>query len=533
MNKFFLSILIIGVLLRFYNIAWGAPFYFHPDERQNIAYPIQDSKSPLMRDQKNFDINPFPLIVIKGTYQLISKLPLRQEPVELTILISRLYSALFSILISIILYFIGKKFWNRKVGFIAFTLSVFSTGLIQYSHFGTIEMWEGLILLLLFYISADLYKSKKIFLYFLLGVTFGLGISIKFLILAISPIIIVPFIPLLISTLRKRNKNNIITLLRSLYLFLIGFVTTILVFFPQLFLNFHQIEDSLKFESTVATGKLPVFFTQGFINTYPLLYQIEKVLPFLLNPFILIFSLYAVFYLTYKSIKKREVYTFLLLLSFLIPFISTSFLFVKWTRYMIPVLPFLYIINAIFLYEQLQKIKNVRRRNFVLFLPVIVSIIFSLSFFVTVYLYPHTTVAASTWFDNKFKYAKSAISESFDIGITPFNPVIKEINLIDFYSIESNDIEYENLQEKLQATEFVILPSQRVLKSRLLNPSTFPRGFAFYNLLLNNRNSFKLIYKTPCNVICKIAYVGDPIYSNEETVTVFDRPSVFIFKKIK
>ena len=136
-------------------------------------------------------------------------------------------------------------------------------------------------------------------------------------------------------------------------------------------------------------------------------------------------------------------------------------------------------------------------------------------------------------FDNKFKYAKSAISESFDIGITPFNPVIKEINLIDFYSIESNDIEYENLQEKLQATEFVILPSQRVLKSRLLNPSTFPRGFAFYNLLLNNRNSFKLIYKTPCNVICKIAYVGDPIYSNEETVTVFDRPSVFIFKKIK
>ena len=36
---FFLLLIGIGVFFRFYNLNWGAPFYFHPDER-NIASSI-------------------------------------------------------------------------------------------------------------------------------------------------------------------------------------------------------------------------------------------------------------------------------------------------------------------------------------------------------------------------------------------------------------------------------------------------------------------------------------------------------------
>jgi len=529
---FFFVILFLGILLRFYNLDWGSPFYFHPDERQNIAYPIQESKSLLLRDQKNFDINPFPLIVIKNTYSLISMIPeIDVNPIESTILVSRFYSALLSILISVLLFIIGSRIWNYTTGILAFTLSIFSTGLIQYAHFGTIEMWEGVSLLLIFFMCAEILKTKKTIYFLLLSVVFGLGIATKFLILTAAPIIVIPFIPLFIAVVKKRDKKNIIVLFRSLYLFTIGFTTTILIFFPQLFLNFKQIEDSLKFESSVATGKLPVFFTQGFTNTTPLLYQIEKVLPFLINPMLLLLSLYGVFYLSYRTIKTRNAYLLLLLLSFLIPFLSISLLHVKWTRYMIPLIPLLYIIISVFIFEIVKNTKNLNKGAVLLVVPIISSILFSLSFFITVYLSPHTTVSASSWFQDQYKHVDDAISESYDIGVTPFNPLVKEMNFIDFYSIDVDDRMNETLESKVSTAEFIILPSQRVLKSRMNNPTIFPRGFAFYNDLLNNKRTFKLVYKTSCNLICQIAYIGDPIFDNEETITVFDRPTVFIFKK--
>ncbi len=531
---FFFVILFIGVLLRFYNLNWGAPFYFHPDERQNIAYPIQESKSLLLRDQKNFDINPFPLIVIKNTHSMISMISGKvTNPIESIIMISRFYSALFSIVISVLLFIIGKRIWNYTAGILAFTLSIFSTGLIQYGHFGTIEMWEGMILLLIFFIGAEILKTKRIFYFLLLSVVFGIGIATKFLILAAAPIVIIPFVPLFFTIIKKRDKKSIIKLFRALYLFTIGFISTILVFFPQLFLNFKQIEDSLKFESTVATGKLPVFFTQGFTNTTPLVYQIEKVLPFLINPALLLLSFYGIVYLSYKTIRVKDAYLLLLLLSFLIPFVSTSLLYVKWTRYMIPVIPFLYIICSVFLLDALKNIKNLEKRVVLLVIPIGLSILFSISFFITVYLSPHSAVSASSWFQNHYKNAKNVVSESYDIGITPFNPLARVINFIDFYNIDTDDRVNEMLESKLSTSEFIILPSQRVLKSRMNNPTVFPRGFTFYNNLLNNEGDFKLVYKTACNIVCQIAYIGDPIFDNEETITVFDRPIVFIFKRTK
>ena len=42
--KILLILLVIGGVLRFYNLNWGAPFYFHPDER-NIASLISSLNS--------------------------------------------------------------------------------------------------------------------------------------------------------------------------------------------------------------------------------------------------------------------------------------------------------------------------------------------------------------------------------------------------------------------------------------------------------------------------------------------------------
>jgi len=78
---------------------------------------------------------------------------------------------------------------------------------------------------------------------------------------------------------------------------------------------------------------------------------------------------------------------------------------------------------------------------------------------------------------------------------------------------------------------YIILPSQRILQSRLENPTNFPKGYVFYTSLLNGQLGYHKIYETPCDIFCKITYLNDPVYWWEQTVTVFDRPTVFIFKE--
>ena len=58
-----------------------------------------------------------------------------------------------------------------------------------------------------------------------------------------------------------------------------------------------------------------------------------------------------------------------------------------------------------------------------------------------------------------------------------------------------------------------------------------PNGNLFYKSLLFRSSKFKKIYETPCDLLCRILYLGDPVNSFEQTANVFDRPTVMIFKK--
>jgi len=125
------------------------------------------------------------------------------------------------------------------------------------------------------------------------------------------------------------------------------------------------------------------------------------------------------------------------------------------------------------------------------------------------------------------------LSEVYDMGIVAFNPYFQNIKLFNFYDLDNNSPETNQttLQQSLQTSNYIILPSQRILKIRLRNAKKFPQGNKFYKQLLSSGNGFSKIYETPCDIWCKIIYFGDPVNSYEETATVFDRPTVYIFKK--
>ena len=87
------------------------------------------------------------------------------------------------------------------------------------------------------------------------------------------------------------------------------------------------------------------------------------------------------------------------------------------------------------------------------------------------------------------------------------------------------------VEEQLNKSNYLILPSQRIFKPRLLHETLFPKGNKFYTDLFSEKLGYEKIYQTPCDLFCTILYLGDPVWRFEQTANVFDRPTIFIFQQ--
>jgi len=539
----FLLPITIGVFLRFYNLNWGAPYYFHPDER-NIASSVTRLEFPENLNPEFFAYGTLPIYSIYGIglfQNFISSMATEQSfslsvSFEQAIIISRIISAIFSsLLILLIAYSLRKKLgvWYSLLGL---SLAAFNVGFIQYAHFGTFEIWLAFLFFLLYMSLLEYIKNKKLFQLVLSGVLLGLLIAVK-----ISSIIILPIILIIIfwreyklsakkSVLATLKKN---LLLSVFLLFISGFV--VFITFPYLFFDINSFLQSMGYESGVALGTIAVFYTGGFAETVSIVYQLGFVYPFLVNPVILIFFLlFLPSMLLYIRKTHNKLVIFILIFSLAI-FISQAFLYVKWTRYYVPTIPFIIIATIYGFKIFIEGIKHKKLKTPIALIIVVLlissSIIYSLSYFFTVTDKPFTTVTASAFAESTIPKNAKIISEIYDLGIIPFNKNFKNITLFDFYALDdrwNRESKREELDNLIENSDYLILPSQRILRNRMLYPDKFPEGNAFYSNLQTDK--FELIYETPCDLFCKILYVGDPIFNIEETANVFDRPFVMIFK---
>src|SRR5438552_10622289 len=94
-------LILVGVFFHFFNINWGAPFYFHPDER-NIASSVSQLKFPRQMNPNFFAYGSLPIYTIYFTGVLANTLshttlPITDVSLSQAIIISRFFSALFSL----------------------------------------------------------------------------------------------------------------------------------------------------------------------------------------------------------------------------------------------------------------------------------------------------------------------------------------------------------------------------------------------------------------------------------------------------
>src|SRR5437667_11195294 len=136
MSRLLFLLIAISLFLHFYNLNWGAPFYFHPDER-NIASSVAQLTFPTQMNPHFFAYGSLPIYTIYFTGYFLHLFQTPQVRFEEAILLSRFYSALFSTLLIPILFFIGKKCKDESLGIFVAFLATTSVGFIQFAHFGT------------------------------------------------------------------------------------------------------------------------------------------------------------------------------------------------------------------------------------------------------------------------------------------------------------------------------------------------------------------------------------------------------------
>lgn len=537
----FILLISLGIFLRFFNFNWGAPYYFHPDER-NIASSVSQLDFRISMNPEFFAYGSLPIYTayflgtgsnfILNIFQPVESLT--KVNFEQAIIILRTLSALISVAIIFLIFDLVKKSLNLNYAIFAASLTGLNVGLIQYSHFGTFEIWLTFLFLLLLKCLYEYCIGGRLLWIVHSGIVLGLLLSVKVSSIVIAPIIVFTILfRIFINNKSHSNGVNYRNFLAQILIVLLTSTLIVILTSPFIIWDYSAFRNSMSYESGVAVGTIDVFYTGGFVNTIPIIYQLLFVYPFILNPVNLILVLISIPFLVVNLIKTKEKLLGLTLLFFIAIFFSQAFFYVKWIRYYIPTIPFLIIILifGIKTFIDILDKKHQKSAFTVIFIILtFTALLFSFSYFKTVLLNNDTRIEAANFAKENISKDSKIISEVYDLGIIPFNVNFQNITLFDFYALDNEwikNIKNGELKDLIEVSDYLILPSQRILRNRTIYKDSFPEGHKFYSNLENN---FDLIYKTPCDIYCKILYLGDPIYSAEETANVFDRPSVYIYK---
>lgn len=540
-------IFVSALLLRVYDLNWGAPFYFHPDER-NIAAAVSQLSFPTQLNPHFFAYGSVTLYVIFFLGLLWANLSslvhhtvlVSSITFEHAIVISRILSAMYSLATLILLYITAKKIMSQKLATTVLLLATYSIGFIQFAHFGTVESTLTFYYLILFSLLRSYIKTGKKRTLVWACVVASVAVAIK-----ISSAILLPVV-LLVVLYRQKHHLRFLSLWTIIHVVraFIGYgvlltLITVLIFIltsPYALLDLQSFLGSITYESNVATGVLPVFYTGDFFDRTPLFPWIH-VYPFILNPVVMLLFVPCFIGLLIFTLRNKEPSVGLILVFFILLLNAQTALFTKWTRYFIPSLPYMYLLIGVACYKLSLRYRYARIRtqllSGILNGAVILSALWALAFIITVYVEPDPRVAAADYARTIVPTNAPITSEVYDLGIVPFNPYFPHITLVNFYDMDNNNpTQVAVAREQLQLSEYLVLPSQRIVDSRLNHPKRFPNGYRLYHKLFTNQLEFKKIYQTPCSIFCKIVYLNNPVNAFEQTATVFDRPTVFIFKKI-
>jgi 4-amino-4-deoxy-L-arabinose transferase-like glycosyltransferase len=535
--------------LRTFNINWDNGYYFHPDERAYImvSLPIHwtstlsglfSVQSPL--NPHFFAYGSFPIYLLKVLSHVFGFInPILAEYGGVHI-IGRLISAVFDTSTVFIIYLICSKIFTKKIGVLSACLYAFSVLPIQLSHFFAVDT------ILTFFMTSTIYSLVLLIDRFniknasLTGLFFGLALATKISAVVLTPIV---FIALTINFFRKKRKlkkwvlNNIVVLI-------ILVICTGIVFFiaqPYSLIDYKAFSQQTLLQTQMSNNAFIFPYTLQYVGKIPYIYELKNIFMWGQGPIISIVCIMGIIFMTIRL--KRRIILILPALFLALYFALFGKFAVGFIRYMLPIYPILSIFGGWFLSEIVLELipkTYLKRYFFVKFLMlgfILLILVYPISF-ISIYTKPNTRIQASDWINKNIPQGSKIAVEHWDDSLPVYGMQKYEQLTLPLYDPDTKE-KWQSIHSILQQTDYIIIasgrlyiPLQKLTDCKHLPVNRcYPLTAKYYKNLFSGKLGFKKIQEFKSEPTIPFINIGINDLSADENFTVFDHPTIMIFKK--
>ncbi len=549
------AILLLALAVRAYGLAWGNPYDFHNDE----SFVVSESWHMLTRFQQSGSITPaysnygpwpfYFLLLANGL--LHGVLHLLGNPVHVpTFFIGRMISVTFSVATVYLVWLMGRRLFGRGVGLLAAAILAVTLMVVRESHFYTVESQLLFFLVLAFLPAWQVVQRGRGRDYFWLSVAIGAALAVK---ISALPLLAVLWAAHFVAEPRLRGWKMWWQRLLNRRLWLASGGVLLFWFilnpFPWLhpasMLNMDQNSDLLV-QLAVVKGAIRPWYTVTFNGTKPYLYPLRVIFPWGLGWPLFLTALAGWGY-SLSRLWRGDKADWLLQAWMLSSFLSTGASFAKFSRYFLPLVPFMVLVAARFLVVLWQRRSTKAWRYAIIGLAGAVFL-YSAAYTMAydgIYSQPDTRLQALRWF-KKHVPPGSSVTMEFDammkFGYHPerFGLTGYDIRVIDHYAPDGKAAPLHQipaispaekaayLHRILDHSDYVVI--EEMWARRFWRyPHRFPAEAKFYRELFDGKLGYRRVANFRVTPHLGPWHLNDD--NAEESFIIFDHPRVDIFRR--
>ncbi len=379
-----LLIVLLGGALRLYGVNWDQNSHYHPDERyismvtSDIRWPqsinefLDPKRSPMNpywiareNRERAFAYGTLPVYMTRFvSYWVGVFVDKWWEGYDGVTLVGRALSGLLDTAAIFIVFLLGTRIFNRRVGLLGALFYALTVLSIQHSHFYTTDITLNFFVLLTLLFAYNTSQNGSNSNTFMMGAAAGMAFASKFSalpILALLPVAALLYErkkittrnPKLVTLSAQFARLNWVSLISTLILAFGGFVLAYFIFAPYSFLDTNGLLRNVNEQDKIvirAEADLP--YTRQYYETTPYLYPIEQMVRWSMGvplgiTALIGFVMCVVYALGRGPHSGATSAGAILMLSWMLPyFIITGRAYAKFLRYNLPLLPLFAIMAA-------------------------------------------------------------------------------------------------------------------------------------------------------------------------------------------
>jgi YYY domain-containing protein len=485
-------------------------------------------------------------------------------------MLGRGLSALLDLTSVALVFLLGRRIFGYWTAVLAMALVAFTVLDIQLSHFYAVDTVLLPLCLATLLGAMEIVRTGSRRAYVLTGIALGAALATK----TTALLLVIPMgaaavlaawnaqpwvgvlwpLPELWADMLRHYAPIALRLNRNLQWLLTAFLIAALTFCilePYGVLDRTQLLHDLGDQTTFLVTNNPPFevpFTIQYAHTIPYVYQFQNIVFWCMGLPLGLAAFAGVGFFTVRALRLRIQIESLVLLLWVVPyFLFVGRFFAKFNRYMLPITPVMTLLGAALLvWLATQAIRYVRWTGWASIAVVVaVSLGYSLAY-MNIYEHSNTRVAASEWiYANIPANTHIAVEGPWDdtlplpIGIQSPSQYPDQIQL-DLYHNECDlsgactptDVQsvISNITDALQHSDYIIMSSERLVRSIPKLPQRFPVAIKYYNLLFQGKLNFRLEKVWQEHPQLGPIVVHD--YPADESFHVYDHPIVRVFKRV-